>query len=538
MTIASYVVECAWDGSTVYTGTGSTLSSRVLSMEWDRGRDKGSQYIGRSIAGSLTLRLDNRSGDYNSFNSASPLYGNILPGRKVRVRATAVGAEVVNYTLWTGFLERITPSIEVGGWQEVTLEAIGPLGRISGHEIATALAEVVLSGAALSSALNEAGWSTTELFRDLGLSTLQYWYANNDDALEAIRQIEETELGFIGEGKNGFITFEARNHRSLDGSGTSTDHLTSQATFGDSATALLRYTNLTQSDPWADIANVVRLKVLALSTGLTDITLFNKDRARSFNPLIEAGTTFSITAVYPNPSSTAGAIGVGNWITLATSLTEQSSGGDYAAHLVSYDAAALNAAGTNDTMTAALTVTLTKKVGYMDIALANGSAQDVYLTTLRCRGTPLNEVDIPSYFREDTVSQGIYGKHSWPGGKQWLAVDSVSPANIYSTRYAQFILGVFSKPIPVITMSISANTDSNHMTQAFTRDISDFITVNANTVRTQLGFTDEGCFIEREHHVVKNMTEHWVTWECSPRRFFNLEFIPGLSYYGQNTQLA
>ena len=86
MATSKYTVSIDWNNNGVWTDAGDDITARVLSLEWSRGRDYASQLTGRSTAGSLMIRLDNRSGDYSSFNAASPLAGNILPGRKVRIQ--------------------------------------------------------------------------------------------------------------------------------------------------------------------------------------------------------------------------------------------------------------------------------------------------------------------------------------------------------------------------------------------------------------------------------------------------------------------
>ena len=86
MVVEVYQVLVDWNDDGDFADANEDVTTRVLAAEWAIGRDYASQLIGRSIGGRLQVDLNNSSGDYNSFNAASPLSGSILPGRKVQVR--------------------------------------------------------------------------------------------------------------------------------------------------------------------------------------------------------------------------------------------------------------------------------------------------------------------------------------------------------------------------------------------------------------------------------------------------------------------
>ena len=82
-----YQLLIDWNNDGDFRDTGEDVTARVARFEWQRGRDNASALTGRSISGKLTAMLDNRSEDYSSFNTSSPLAGNVLPGRKVQLRS-------------------------------------------------------------------------------------------------------------------------------------------------------------------------------------------------------------------------------------------------------------------------------------------------------------------------------------------------------------------------------------------------------------------------------------------------------------------
>jgi hypothetical protein len=83
-TLIRHLLEVDWDNDNDFNASGEDITGDVESYEDFRGKEYASPLIGRSRAGKLTAKLDNRDGRYSSFNSSSPLFGNLLPGRKVR----------------------------------------------------------------------------------------------------------------------------------------------------------------------------------------------------------------------------------------------------------------------------------------------------------------------------------------------------------------------------------------------------------------------------------------------------------------------
>jgi len=89
--------------------------------------EEGKGLLVGAIAGSLEATLDNPSGRYASRNAAAPLYGNIRPNRKVRLRST----EPVAATIWQGFLEVVKPDPgSRAARPTAALKASGPMKQI------------------------------------------------------------------------------------------------------------------------------------------------------------------------------------------------------------------------------------------------------------------------------------------------------------------------------------------------------------------------------------------------------------------------
>ena len=85
MITATYRYYVDWDGDNCFSLPGEDISAFAFEATWEYGRDYASQLSGRSKAGSCRISLDNSNSRFSPFNSSSPLYGQMLPGRRVRI---------------------------------------------------------------------------------------------------------------------------------------------------------------------------------------------------------------------------------------------------------------------------------------------------------------------------------------------------------------------------------------------------------------------------------------------------------------------
>lgn len=488
MVVASLICFIDWNNDNDFLDTGETVSARVMRAEWFIGRDFASNLTGRSSAGRLILTLNNESGDYNSFNASSPLYGNLVPGRKVQLLLEYnAGAGSVTDAMFTGFLDKISPHVEVNGAHVAQVEAVGPLAKIKSHETSLELQTSQTTGFLISQLLDQAGWPAADSDIDAGNTTITKCIYDGPSTLEAIREIEETEGGFIRETPEGVIVFEDRTRR------LETPYTTSQATFSDAAGATLTYSRILQGDPLDQIFNVIKATVQVYEDGAQQVlwTLMETQGANA--PGIPAGQTVRYEALFLEDEDVN--VGIAGTITCVANT-------DYTAN------SQANGLGTD--LTASLSFVQTNSSRSTGLAITNNHATlTAYLTLLQVRGTPVTRSDpVAVVSPTDATSEGKYGKRNYVLPARWL------PNTDDAKEYVAEIQRVYKVPRPLLSITVSANRDSNHMVQAKARQNSDRITIVANN-STELGISAD-FHIESQHHVIDAHKHHWVTYECSP----------------------
>lgn len=515
MTVATYKLLVDWDNDGLYAHANSNVTADVLELSFSRGRDRASQLTGKSLAGTLETVLRNVDGKYNPFQTASPITGKLLPGRKVKLETN----DGFPYTfpivfggtaLWRGFLDSIEPEPRTERQHKARLRALGPLSRFSGasSKVRAAVNASIRTDNAVAAVLDAAGWPAADRDLAVGQTTMQRWWAVNIEAMPALREIEETEAGFVREMADGKIKFEDRHFR-LAGA-----RLTSQATYSDILAATLPYLAVAQQDPLAEIYNIFRASILRQSVGGL-VTLWTLGESGASSPPIEPGTSRTWIAEYPGPATASQNFGVNAWTTPVATT-------DYTLNSL--------ANGTGTDLTGSVTVAVVKGTATMDITITNNAAVVAFLTLLQARGTPLVAETGSGVEVRTAASVTRYGERTYPLAAKFLSDTSEARDN------GQFLAGIFDAPIPVLRLEFLANASQDVMAEILTRDISDRVTVKSN-FGSDLGI-DEDFFVERITHRIDRFRVHRVEMELSPATGYSGFWVLGTSALGITTKLA
>lgn len=472
----TYFVEVDWNDNDVFTDANEDITGDVLSsagVETRRGRDFASQLTGRAVAGRFVAILRNDDGKYSPFNTASPLSGNLVPGRKVRVRTTTPTAMI-----WTGFLDRIGPEkISGATLQRAMLEASGAIGKLSGKTVNPAANAGALTGTLIGTVLDEAGWPAGDRTIDAGQTTTGRWYIEDKAALPAIRELEETEMGFFHEGLAFDLIYEDRHHR------LKADHLTSQATFSDAAGAALPYVSIVERDPLREIFNEARTTIRPATVGALAVlwTLTGE------TPTLAPGASREYWANYPQAADTTG-LYVDAWTTPdSTDIT-------------------VTGVAFSD-----LGISVSKFARSMKITITNNHATaTATLTLVRARGTPVTADDATTVAAEDATSQSAYGERTFRLAGKWLANTNKGQDLV------DYIVSRYKDPLAVVSITL-VNASDALLTEILTRKISDLITIVATSSQTGPLGINETFFIEAiEHRISDGGKLHYATFHCSP----------------------
>ena len=509
MAVATYKLNVDWNDDGVFTGTGEAINmARVRGIDCFRGRDNASQLTGRSIAGTLRAVLDNRSGDYNPFNSGSPIANNILPGREVQLLGSSTA--LTDKPIWRGFLLRVMPQPMLGGDNVAILEAIGPLGQINTDQIALAMQTSQRTDLLIGKLLDDAGWPAAARSLDVGRTTITRYWADRQYPLNAMQQVEAAEAGFLWETNDGKIGFKERRAR-LAGAA-----LTSQATFSDAAAAARPYNDIREIDPLDSIFNVFEAEVQLYTVGAL-ATLWTLAETGADSPLIQRnGGSLTFWARFPNPASVPEAWAVDAWTTPVVTT-------DYTANSASD--------GTGTNLTSDIAITVSKFANAMKIVVTNNHATtNAYLTLLQARGTPVNASNPVMVQASNAASQTSYGERLWPARSRFI------PDTEEAQNWADYHLGIYKDPIAMLALSYYANRDQTMLDEMLSRDIGDRVTVVAQN-KADLDI-NRAFFIEAISHEIRNDRLHKVTYLLSDAEQFSDFWVLNTSALGVTTRLA
>jgi len=230
---------------TVTTRTWTDVTSDVREITYVlAGRQHELQ---RTEAGTLTMVLNNRHGNYDPTNTTGAYYPNVKRTRWIRVRS--VWNSVV-YPEWQGLIEGYS-----GEWPAVGKDATVTVHAADGFKPLNLLDLNGYSYPQQSTGARVAAVGADAKVQigsvDVGVATLPaITFTNATTALSHLQAIEDTEAGLIFMAADGSLTFHDRHHRPLNNS-------TPVAIIGDNATEIpysgRTYSELEDSNIWNDI---------------------------------------------------------------------------------------------------------------------------------------------------------------------------------------------------------------------------------------------------------------------------------------------
>lgn len=251
-------------GTNVFADTAGVIvdvSDQVDNIQLSRGRNAISDTF---QPGTLSLRIVDLAGDFNSQNTQSPYYGLLNPMRKISITATYGST---TYPLFAGYIlgyNTSTPK-NVGEVTYTTITAIDGLRLLYNAQITTVSGTSAgqLSGARIGNLLDQVSWPASQRSVDAGQTTMQADPATARTVLNACQTVSTSEYGAFYMDAAGNAVFKDRSTAVKSVSGTA-------VVFNDTGTGISYYNALWLLND-AQIFN----KAFITATGLATQTAIN-----------------------------------------------------------------------------------------------------------------------------------------------------------------------------------------------------------------------------------------------------------------------
>lgn len=184
------------------------ITSLIKEVHIRRGRNR---ILAKFEAGNATIDIYDQNGDWNPNNPASPYYGDLIPLRKIQIYADYNGTR---YYMFTGFITNYITNFALGtdDVSRVTFQCVDAFRLFQGGGITTVPGTPAgqLSGARVNAILDEISYPSGLRDIDAGSTTLQADPGTTRNALEALRTVEDSELGGFYIDAEGRATFLSR----------------------------------------------------------------------------------------------------------------------------------------------------------------------------------------------------------------------------------------------------------------------------------------------------------------------------------------
>jgi hypothetical protein len=196
------------------------VSDVVNSVTTKRGRNPQTDEF---QTGTLTLRIVDQNGDFNSQNPNSPYAGYLTPMRKVSISATYDG---VTYPMFSGFITSFTTSTPLNASDVVytTIQAVDAQRLAQNAQISTVTGQAAgdLSGTRVNQILNTISWPASMRDVAAGLTTMSSDPGTARTSLAALQTVTNSEYGAFYVDASGSFVFQDRTVTTASIAGTPT----------------------------------------------------------------------------------------------------------------------------------------------------------------------------------------------------------------------------------------------------------------------------------------------------------------------------
>lgn len=243
-------IEVDWDGDGIFSGASEHLYACGLRIS--RGRTAMLRSTGGGFetirTGNAVLTLWNDDGRYNGWNTSSPLYPNVSPGKEVKIRVRNLQAASLTINdVFYGVISDIVP-IDYGERPRVAVHIDDCWNFLRNYSARVAFQNNISVDSAIGLVLDAVGWSP-RWGRNLesSVDTISYWWGSGDKT--AAVECEDLANSVFG---NFFIA--------ADGSARFITRTSIGASVADFDQSEL-YKDIQNPQPWVFHRNVTELRV-------------------------------------------------------------------------------------------------------------------------------------------------------------------------------------------------------------------------------------------------------------------------------------
>jgi len=390
--LLSWGIEVDWNDDGHFDGANEV--DQCIALDLGRGRDNYLGWLDGNIItnfepvtpGRVYLTLINDDGRYDPYNTNSPLYPNISPGKLAKIKVRDNSVSNTQYDVFAGRILDIIP-VSTPGNNVVKVTLIDGLNELNQDTPSLAIQTSIDIDTAVGTLIDDSGYYWGKNVGDSSI-TLTYWYAGEESYATALDRLAQADLGVFFIAENGAATFVGRN---------TTVPISIDITQAD----LLK--EIAQGQPWETLRDKVTVNVYPKVLRATGDIWTLQDK-----PAIAAGATSIYWASFAyNYNSVP-----------CQSIISPLATTDYTMNA--------QADGLGADMTGDFTVTIVAFSKTAKVTITNNSASTGYITLLKIRGDALDTPDL-------TAIKAGTGKREFLLDNEWIQLITTAEA------YAEYL---------------------------------------------------------------------------------------------------
>lgn len=354
-------IEVDWDGDGVFDGTNEAIYACGLTIS--RGRTAMLRSTGQGFepmrTGQARITLYNRDGRYDGWNTSSPLYPYVTPGKDVRIRVRDLTAatETIENVFYGIISDIATTGYDTDPKVNIYVDDLW--NYLRNYSPRVALQSSISISDAIDMVLDSVDWQT-RWGRSLATTsdTVRYWWGSGDkSAASECEDLSNSAFGNFYVGADGSANFITR-----------TTIGTSQADFdqGD------LYKDIFNPQPWVNYRNITQIRVHVRDS--TGTALLYEQFGEAVQ--IASGETYVDFVSYTYNGVPVPAVSI---ITPVVNV-------DYTINS--------NSSGSGSDLSGSCTVTVTNLGDRAKRKIVNSGGSTAYVVTFKVRGTAVYERNV------------------------------------------------------------------------------------------------------------------------------------------------